>query len=73
MTLPWIFLMLPIASVFKLPLVITLLLVRREMNTYTPMGMPGLLARAQRGEERGQDSSWVIGLGSGSCLLCTQC
>lgn len=64
--------MLPTVGVFKLPLVITLLLLRREMNTYTPVEMPGLLARAQRGGERGQESSWVTGLGSGTFLLCTQ-
>lgn len=64
--------MLPTVGVFKLPLVITLLLLRREMNTYTPIEMPGLLARAQQGGERGQESSWVTGLGSETCLPCTQ-
>lgn len=63
--------MLPTASVFRLPLVITLLLVRREMSAYTPIEMPGLLARAQQGGERGQDSSWATGLGSGTCLPCS--
>lgn len=64
--------MLPTVGVFKLPLVITLLLLRREMNTYTPIEMPGLLARAQQGGERGQETSWVTGLGSETCLPCTQ-